>query len=377
MTDLPTVAAQLRLIEEMAQRLEARAMDQGRRVTSTGDRGIPGGEAMVNLAPIASPRQWSELIEYQERRADAALEFLKDAQPDLSHEDPDELWPAAEIITWWSEEFRQRLGMDYPGWHPTLRSEVAFLRNRDVAEWIWNNEPRWDDYTGDVARAKTKLENILHAGDRSDRTPIVCDRCDDKRPLVRVWADREHVADECQSCGALRDPDAFDQCPDCGGLMQPAYNSNADDDRWKCMGCKHLFDQEELEDALGTQKRRSEPKEWIARTEAIDLLRSMGHQTRTAAALADREDAQGWRHDVTHVRYVSWPDVWRAHLLALQAAKIRHEDTLRREAHKEMCEKTHPEDCWIPGRGCSLICPRGSDCEWFMCPVHNSERESA
>jgi hypothetical protein len=55
------------------------------------------------------------------------------------------------------------LGHDHddPRWRPTLVSEAKFLRNHDVAEWIWNNEVHWDDYAGDVERAKTKLENIL------------------------------------------------------------------------------------------------------------------------------------------------------------------------------------------------------------------------
>jgi hypothetical protein len=100
-------------------------------------------------------------------------------------EDPDELWPAVQILAWWSEEYRQRLDMKYEGWRPTLVSEAKFLRNHDVAEWIWNNEVHWDDYAGDVERAKTKLENILVDGERAERgVPCLYEACRGAR-LVR------------------------------------------------------------------------------------------------------------------------------------------------------------------------------------------------
>lgn len=327
MSDMSSVAINLRAIEDMAERLESRAVDRSQ------DREMPGGDAMVSLAGVGSIRDWQRRIDIVERKAD---EDPRVDRPDITNEDPDELWPALQVLWWWTEDYRAQLNMDYddPRWRPTLTSEAAFLRNHDVAEWVWNNEPKYDDYAKDVARAKSKLENILIEGDRSDKTPVVCDRCEDRRPLVRVWGDAP------------------------------------DDDRWKCMGCKHQFTLEELDDALGTQMRRSEPREWISRTEAIDLLRSMGHQRRTAAGLTDLPEAQGWRNEVTRVRYVSWPDVWRSHLIALQGARIRLEEAEQAKAHKAMCEEEHPEGCWITGRGCSRICPRGSECRWSLCPIH-------
>lgn len=332
------VAANLRAIEDMAGRLEQRAIDRAT------DRELPGGDAMVALATVGSIRDWLRRVDITERLHSDDPWRYPDATVDMEHEDPDQFWPAVQVLWWWSEDYRIRLEMDYddPRWRPTLTSEAAFLRNTDVADWVWNHEVHFEDYAADVARAKSKLENILIEGERSERTPVVCDRCEDKRPMVRVYAD--------------------------GG---------AEDDRWKCLGCKHLFTTEELADARATQMRRTEPREWISRTQAIDLLRSMGHQGRTAARLADLPEAQGWRHEVTRVRFVSWPDVWRSHLLALQQAKIRLEDALRTKEHKATCESDHAEDCWIPGRGCSKVCPRGEDCEWFLCPVHAERRATA
>lgn len=282
MTDLATVAANLRAIEDMALRLESRAIDRA------GARDIPGGEAMVNLASVGSLADWQRRVELSEQQ-------YGNGGVDLSSEDPDDLWPAVQVLWFWSEDYRDRLNHDHddPRWRPTLVSEAKFLRNHDVAEWIWNNEIHWDDYARDVGRAKTKLESILLEGERTERTTVVCSLCDDGRRLIRVW----------------------------GGELV--------DDRWKCPGCKHQFTDEELPEVQATQMRRSEPREWIPRPEAIDLLRSQGHQERVAARLADPLETQGWCHSVTHVRYVSWPDVWRRHLSEMQARRIKAERTTR------------------------------------------------
>lgn len=276
MTDMATVANHLRLIEEMAQRLEARAVDR------SNSRDLTGGDAMVNLASVGSMADWK-------RRLDLAEATYGNGNVDVSHEDPDELWPAVQVLWFWSEDIRNQLGHDHddPRWRPTLVSEAKFLRNHDVAEWIWNNEPHYDDYAADVERAKTKLENILHEGDRSERSAVVCDRCDAKRPLIRV------------------------------------YGTEPGEDRWKCPSCKALLTDEELDDALAAQMRRGEPRQWIPRSHAVDLLRGMGHQERVAVRLVDHPDTEGYRDETTHVRWVSWPATWRRHLVEMQRRKMK------------------------------------------------------
>jgi hypothetical protein len=52
MTDLATVAANLRSIEDMALRLEDRAIDR------SNSRDMPGGDALVNLASVGSMAVW-------------------------------------------------------------------------------------------------------------------------------------------------------------------------------------------------------------------------------------------------------------------------------------------------------------------------------
>lgn len=161
------VSANLRAILDMAERLEARAIDRA------GDD-IPGGEAMVNLALVADMTVW-------ERRDELAGGDL------APYEDPDQMWSAFQMLRFWSEQWRIDLDMDHddPRWRPSLASEAAFLRNPDVLAWAWDNEPHFEEFAADVATAKSRLENVLSEGVRSIRgVPCMYDECKGKR-LVR------------------------------------------------------------------------------------------------------------------------------------------------------------------------------------------------
>lgn len=155
------VSADLATILDMATRLEQRAVDQA----STS--GMPGGEAMVNLAHVADLTTW-------ERRNELADDGL------VAYEDPDEMWPASQQLRFWSEQWREQLGMNHddPRWRPTLASEAAFLRNPDVLAWAWDNELHFDHFAADVASVKTKLETVLVEGERSERgVPCMYPEC--------------------------------------------------------------------------------------------------------------------------------------------------------------------------------------------------------
>lgn len=179
MTNPSDVSKNLDAIQDMAARLEARAIDRAN------DKLMPGGEALVNLAGVGSKQVW-------ERRNELAEEVGDYDKP--SFEDPDEMWPAIQMLWFWSETYRATLGMDYddPRWRPTLISEAGFLRNRDVAEWIWENEIQWDDYAKDVERAKTKLEALLHEGDRAELgAPCLYESCRGRRIIRKLEPKRD------------------------------------------------------------------------------------------------------------------------------------------------------------------------------------------
>lgn len=155
------VSADLKAILDMADRLEARAIDRA-------DDDIPGGEAMVNLAPVADMTIWSR----RDELADGDL---------APYEDPDQSWSAFQMLRFWSEQWRIDLGMDHddPRWRPSITSEAAFLRNPDVLAWAWDNEPHFDDFTTDIATARARLENVLLDGTRVAFTgaPCLYDEC--------------------------------------------------------------------------------------------------------------------------------------------------------------------------------------------------------
>lgn len=301
MTTTNDVAKNLRAIEDMAPRLEARAIDRAT------DRHIPGGDAMVALAGVSSLRDWNRRYEIHEEHGTA---------PDITHEDPEELWPALQVLWVWSEGFRQALSMDYedPRWRPTLASEAAFLRNRDVAEWIWNNEPRYDAYASDVGRATANLRSILLESDHIERIRVVCDSetCETPKRLIRVYAPREHVADECTNCGELYGPDERDQCR-CDGLLQPAYNSNPDDDRWKCPSCKHFFTTDDVRRAHAKQLRSEGAEKFVPLRDAVGTLRAQGRAERTIRKWLEDSKIET-RHDAAGRVEAWWPDMWRLHL---------------------------------------------------------------
>lgn len=178
------IVIDLRAIEDLHQRLEARAIDIGKERD-----GILGGDAMVSLAPVASLDKWT-------RRNELSHDAL------ATFEDPDELWPPFQLLAFWSEQWRTRLGQDHddPRWRPTLVSEAAFLRNPDVLAWAEANEPHYEDFAADIANARRKLENTLHEGDRDqiheDITCLVCDT-----PLRRRMALHGYEDDwYCSGC---------------------------------------------------------------------------------------------------------------------------------------------------------------------------------
>lgn len=259
MTDLPTVAKNLRDIEDMALRLESRAIDRA------GARDIPGGDAMVNLASVGSLADWGRRVELREQGGDyGTSEF----------EDPDDLWPAVQVLWFWSEDYRARLGHDHddPRWRPTLISEAKFLRNHDVANWIWDNEIHWDDYAADVETAKRKLENILHAGERILRgVPCMYDECKGKRlerklrPLYGKDGDR------------VRDRNG-------NGLWEF--------DDWRCRACKRSWDGDEYARMVTAANERSKFEEIEGETwcSADYAARKVDRSVKTIRTWINREE---------------------------------------------------------------------------------------
>lgn len=165
----PLVAAAraLSAIEDAYTRLRERAIDHG------AHRLMPGGPAMVALAGVASPDEWSEIIAAEELRhlstcpkpSHAHCHYADHANDDDGQE------PPLQTLLFWSEAWRTEHQWPMPA-RPTVATEAAFIRW--ALNWAWDHEPQWDDFAADMAACRTRLENLLHEGVRVAFTGVTC-----------------------------------------------------------------------------------------------------------------------------------------------------------------------------------------------------------
>lgn len=169
------VARDLTEIVELSERLAAQAEHQASHSL------MPGGHAMVALGNVANMEAW-------ENRQQATERYRK-AYTSVEDEDPDEAWSPFQLLEFWSEQWRREHGAEYDA-RPTITTEASFIRWS--LEWAWKNEPAWDDFAADVAMARTKLENILSDGERSERgVPCLYDECKGARLVRKLQPKRD------------------------------------------------------------------------------------------------------------------------------------------------------------------------------------------
>lgn len=206
------VSSNLREITELAHGLLTQAIHKANH------HDIPGGDAMIALAPVANQEAWEHRYETAERLGlDTSY---------VQHES-DETAPPLQLLRYWSDRYRAALAAEYD-MIPTLATEANFLRFH--LDWIETNEPAWDQFARDITRAKTRLENMLMAGRRTERG-VPCLNCN--VDLIRRSHDR-HDPRECNGHdGICYYPHT--RCPhDRGGLR----------DEWACPSCERTYDEE-------------------------------------------------------------------------------------------------------------------------------------
>lgn len=179
------VARDLSEILDLYARLHAQAVNHARaKVDGTS---MPGGRAMVELGCVANLEAWENMQQASERYGNHPVERLRRCYTSAEDEDPDEAWSAFSLLEFWSEAWRTEHGMLFEATphrpRPTVASEANFIRW--ALNWAWDHEPHWDDFAADVKAARLRLENVLHAGERSERgAPCLYDECRGSR-LVR------------------------------------------------------------------------------------------------------------------------------------------------------------------------------------------------
>jgi hypothetical protein len=261
------VARDLTEILDLYARLVSQAIRHG------GNGRMPGGPAMVALGDVANMEAWENMNQATERH-DLGLEGYRRAYTSVESEDPDHAWSAFQLLEFWSEQWRREHGAEY-GKRPTIATEANFIRY--MLDWAWDNEPAWDDFTADVNRARLRLEDIVHAGQRVERSRVECDQCGTRLIVLR------HLG--------------------------------AEDDAWKCPKpeCHKRFDRSELNRAHAKMLRSSGADRWVHQVDAIWTLKGQGRPERTIRQwLADGE-GEGYCDPITHEVWVWWPSLWIKH----------------------------------------------------------------
>lgn len=237
------VARDLSAILDLADDLHEQAANDG------DSPDLPGGDALVALAPVANLESW----EYAQATTERTGRELTAA--DL--EDPDNLWPPLQRLVFWSEALRREHDSEWDT-RPTIATEAQYLRW--MLDWLWDNEPAWDDFAGDVAAVKTALETILTAGKRTTKG-VPCLSCG--TDLVRPNADPRRV-DECDGHdGVCHLPHA--RCPhDRGGQR----------DWWKCPGCDRWYPEEDYRRAVA--ELAAVNADWLTLEQVVDRTGAKG-----------------------------------------------------------------------------------------------------
>lgn len=258
------VARDLTAILDLYARLESQAEHEASHAL------MPGGQAMVALGNVANLEAWENRQQASER--------YRAAYTSVEDEEPDESWSAYQLIEFWSESWRRERDAEYDGQRPTIASETGFLRWS--LEWAWHNEIAWDDFAADMNRARVKLEDIVHAGNRVELSRIVCPDCESKPRLTVLRG----TADD------------------------------GSDDRWKCHVCKQRLDNDGVRRAHAKMLRSEGAERWVHQVDAIATLRAQGRPERTVRAWLAEGEGNGYCDPVTHEVWVWWPDLWRKHL---------------------------------------------------------------
>lgn len=247
------VARDLTAIVDLSERLEDQA------INDANDHLMPGGLAMVALAAVANLEAWGYKLDAAERRARAY-------GLSLTVDDDDEWEPPLQSLLFWSEDLRRvhDLENDAP---PTIAGEASVIRW--ALDWLWENEPHFEDMAEDITKARSRLEALLTEGLRARRgVPCLSVDCAGGILVQPVAERREHRWCDGHD-GVCQLP--HERCPhDRGGLR----------DEWVCKSCDRRYGVEDYRRAVAQSAFLN--AEWLPLEDVI------------ARTGAKRGSIQGW-----------------------------------------------------------------------------------
>lgn len=267
-------------ILNLSQALSYQAIERAR------DRLMPGGLAMVAIAPVGSPETYDLRVDAHERRATYLAEIFdldrKKILPELYEDDAWE--PPLQTLRYWAERWRAARDSENPA-TPTIETEANFIRWVVTSGWAQEHEAQFARAAEEINAARRRLESILYAGNRPERTRVRCDRdtCEKNPELIRIH-DPRRMAYICDTCGT-ETPDGVicSRWYRCGDIrvMTKRWHSDPAKDRWKCTSCKTRFDHNEYLAAHAKQLRSEGSNKFVILGEAIDTLKTQGRGRRT------------------------------------------------------------------------------------------------
>lgn len=270
------VARDLTEIGALYERLLAQAIQKASaKIDGTS---LPGGEAMVALAGVAEPEVNARRVELREAHHIATCERADHTRCWTGSEDEDETEPILQTLLFWSEQWREGHGYPLEGRRPTVTTEANMIRS--LLDWAWDNLLEWDDFAKDIRAARVRMEDLLYAGARQERTRIVCNRCEAGKRLLHLYG--------------------------------PEVDGSGD--RWKCPACKVRLDADGVRDAHAAMLRSEGAEKWVQQVDAIGTLKAQGRSERTVRKWLSEGEGEAYCDPVTHEVWVWWPDLWRKHL---------------------------------------------------------------
>lgn len=277
----PTVGINRDLTEilNLSEALSDQAIEHAR------DRLMPGGLAMVSIAPVGSPEKYDLRVDAHERRATYLAETFDLDRDDVLPELYDDEWePPLQTLRYWAERWRGVRDDENPV-TATIETEVRFVRWCVTHGWAQEHEPQFARAAEEINDARRRLESILYAGNRPERTRVRCDRdtCEKNPELIRVHEPRR-MAFICDTCETeTHDGVICSRWYRCGNIRQMTkrWHSDPANDRWKCTSCKTRFDHDQYLAAHAKQLRSEGSNKFVILGDAVDTLKTQGRARRT------------------------------------------------------------------------------------------------
>ena len=256
---LAAVRADLHTLAALIPRLPTEATHGRGAYHSRADQ-VPGGDALTLAAPGTNDTDLDRALRYRLARNLDTTHALDDAVPN----DPR---PPHTVLDSWALHWAAALPTTPPD--PDTAAIITYLNRRlhHLAD-----HPEFCAMARDIAAAVHQLENVLHEGDRPQRSRVPC------------W--------------------------ECGTRLVKTYAATADHDHWTCPRCGEIYDHGRYERAQHQHLASAGADRYVAVRDAVTAI---GRPTQTIRSWIRRGLVATSRDRSTGRLVVWWPDIRTLH----------------------------------------------------------------